>query len=45
MRRTAEWAESIVDFRALGRVREAMGLSDVEARDRVQVAMGSWGGE
>ena len=32
MRRSAAWAESVVDFRALERVREAMGLSDVEAR-------------
>ena len=45
MRRAGAWAESVVDCRALERVREATGLSDVEARDRVQVAMGSWGGE
>ena len=45
MRRVAAWAESVVDCRALERVRESMGLSDVEARDRVRVAMGSWGGE
>ena len=41
MRWAAAWAESVVDDRALERVREAMGLSDVEARDRVQVAIGS----
>ena len=45
MRRAAAWAESVVDCCALERVREATGLSDVEARERVRVAMGSWGGE
>ena len=45
MRREAAWAESVVDCRSLERVREATGLSDVEARDRVQVATRSWGGE
>ena len=45
MRQAVAWAESVVDFRALERVREATGLSDVEDQDRVWVAMGSWGGE
>ena len=45
MRREAAWAESVVDCCALERVQEAAGLSDVEARDWVRVAMGSWGGE
>ena len=45
MRRAAAWAESVVDCRALERVQEATGLSDVEAQDRVRVVMGSWGGE
>ena len=45
VRQAAAWAESAVDCGVLERVREATGLSDVEARDRVQVAMGSWGGE
>ena len=45
MRRAAAWAESVVDFRALERVREATGLSDVEALYRVRVLVGSWGGE
>ena len=45
MRRAAAWAESVVDCRALERVWEATGLSDVEAWYRVRVAMGSWGGE
>ena len=45
MRRAASWSESVVDCRALERVQEATGLSDVEAQDRVRVAMGSWGGE
>ena len=45
MRQAAAWAEIVVDCRALERVREATGLSDVEALDRVRVAMGSWGGE
>ena len=44
MRREAAWAESVVDCRALERVWEATGLSDVEARDRVRVAIGSWVG-
>ena len=41
----AAWAESVVDCCTLERVWEATGLSDVEARDQVQVATGSWGGE
>ena len=45
MRRAAAWAEIVVDYRALERVREATGLSDVEAQDRMRVATGSWGGE
>ena len=45
MRWAAVWAESVVDCCALERVQEAMGLSDVETRDRVRVATGSWGGE
>ena len=45
MRRAAVWAESVVDCRALEWVREATGLSDVEARDRVRVTIGSWVGE
>ena len=45
MRLAAAWSESVLDFLALYWVREEMGLSDVEARDRVRVAMGSWGGE
>ena len=45
MRRAAAWADSVVDCRAQERVREATGLSDVEARDRVRVAIGSWVGE
>ena len=44
MHREAAWAESVVDCRALERVREAMGLSVVKYRDRVQVATGSGGG-
>ena len=44
MRRAAAWAESVVDCRALERVREVTGLSAVESRDRVRVAMGSGGG-
>ena len=39
------WAESVVDFCALERVQEATELSDVESRDQVWVATGSWGGE
>ena len=45
MRREVACAESVVDCRALERVREATGLSAVESRDRLQVAMGSGGGE
>ena len=45
MRQAAAWSESVVDCRALDWVREATGLSDVEARDRVRVATGSWDGE
>ena len=45
MRWAAAWAESVVDCRALERVREATGLSDVEALYRVRVAIWSWGGE
>ena len=45
VRRAAAWAESVFDCLALEWVWEAMGLSDVEARDRVRVATGSWGGE
>ena len=45
MRRAAAWDESVVDCRALERVWKATGLSDVEAQDRVRVAMGSWVGE
>ena len=43
VRRAAACAESVVDFRALERVREAMGASDVKSRDRVRVATGSGG--
>ena len=45
MRRAAACAESVVDYRALERVREATGLSAVDSRDRVRVAMSSGGGE
>ena len=45
MRRAAAWDESVGDERALERVREAMGLSGVEARDQVRLAIGSWVGE
>ena len=45
MRWAAAWADSVVGCRALERVWEATGLSDVEALDRVRVAMGYWGGE
>ena len=41
MRRAAAWPESVVDCRMLERVREATGLSDVEAWDQVRVAIGS----
>ena len=44
MRRAAVWADSVVDCRALERVREAMGASIVKSRDRVRVATGSGGG-
>ena len=44
MRRAAAWAESVVDCRALERVREATGASVVKSRDRVRVATGSGGG-
>ena len=44
MRWEAAWAESVVDFRALERVREATGASVVKSRDRVRVATGSGGG-
>ena len=45
MRRAAAWSESVVDCRALERVREATGLSYVESWDQVWGEMGSWGGE
>ena len=45
MRRAVAWAESVVDCRALEQVREATGLSEVEAWDLVQVAIGYLGGE
>ena len=45
MFRAAAWAETVCDGRALERVREETGVSDVEARDRVRVAIGSWVGE
>ena len=45
MRRATAWAESVVDCCALERVREATGLSDVEAQDRVRVLIGSWWAE
>ena len=44
VRRAAAWAESVVDCRALERVREAMGASVVKFRDRLRVATGSRGG-
>ena len=44
MRRAAAWTESVVDCRALERVREATGASVVKPRDRVRVATGSGGG-
>ena len=44
MRRAAAWADSVGDGRALERVREAKGLSDMEAWDRLRVAIGSWVG-
>ena len=44
MRRAEAWAESVVDCRALERVREATGASVVKSRDRVWVATGSRGG-
>ena len=45
MRRTATWSESVVDCRALERVREETCFPDGEARDRVWVEIGSWVGE
>ena len=49
MRRAAAWAETENDEQALEGVREATGLSDggveVEARERVWWATGSWVGE
>ena len=45
MRWAAVWDESVGDEHALERVREATGLSCVEARDRVRLAIGSWVGE
>ena len=39
------WAESVGDEHALERVREATGLSGVEARDRVRLVIWSWVGE
>ena len=49
MRRTGAWAETEDDKHALERVREATGLSDggveVEARDCLRWATGSWVGE
>ena len=44
MPRAAAWAESVVDCRALERVRVATGASVVKSRDRVRVATGSGGG-
>ena len=44
MCRAAAWAESVVDCRALERVWEAMGASDVKSQDRVRVATGYGGG-
>ena len=44
MRRAAAGVESVVDCHALERVREAMGASVVNSRDRVRVATGSRGG-
>ena len=41
MRRAAAWAESVGDEHALERVREATGLSCVEARDQVRLEIGS----
>ena len=45
MRCVAACAESVVDCRVLEWVQEATGLSAVESRVRVRVAMGSGGGE
>ena len=49
MRRAAAWAETENDGHAMDWVREATGLSEggaeVEARDRVRWATGSWAGE
>ena len=44
MSQAAAWAESVVDCRALERVREATGASVVKYRDWVRVATGSEGG-
>ena len=44
MRWAVAWSESVVDCRALERVREATGASVVKSRDRVRVATGSGGG-
>ena len=44
MRRAAAWDESNVDFRALERVREAVGASVVKSQDRVRILTGSGGG-
>ena len=44
MRRATAWEESVVDCRALERVREAMGASNVKYQDRVRVTTGSGGG-
>ena len=44
MRWAVAWAASVVDCRALERVREAMGASFMKSRDRVRVATGSGGG-
>ena len=45
MHQAAAWADSVGDERALERVREAMGLSGVEAWDRVRLAIWSWVGK
>ena len=45
MRRSAAWSDSVGDERALERVHEVVGLYGMEARDRVQWAIGSWVGE
>ena len=43
MRWAVAWAASVVDCRALERVREATGASVVKSRDRVRGATGSEG--